>query len=169
MTTFIPQRQLSFTLFLICLILVTSCKTDATASSADHLKDYPVKTLKVDDIEIKVFIADTYERQKKGVSTIKSKDFKPDWGMLFPEDRMGYRQFWMPETHFDLDVIFMNGDYYILDTHKGLKHYPKKGIRGVEVPLSKQVFSQHVLEIRADSPIAKKIKPGMTLEFKSPK
>ena len=166
MTIFIPQSRPSIILFFCLLTLVTSCNTGASGNSAEHIKSYPKKTLKLDDIKIKVFVADTDERQRKGLSTIKSEDFPANWAMLFPLEAMRVRQFWMPETHFDLDVIFMNGDYYVLDIHKGLKHYPKTGgRRGIEVPLSKEVFSQHVLEVRADSPIASKIKPGMTLEF----
>lgn len=166
--TFIPQRPLSFILFLVLIHAVTACNTQGNESSSEHLKSYPVKTLMLEGEKIKVFVADTAERQRKGLSTIKAQDFSKDWGMLFPEKSMRLRQFWMPETYFDLDVIFMNGDYYVLDIHRSLKHYPKKGgRRGLEVPLSKEVFSQHVLEVRSDSPVAKKIKPGMVLEFVS--
>ena len=149
------------TLFFSIVGLLTSC----TTNSAEHLKSYPVKTLSLPSGKtVKVYIANSYQRQKDGLSKIKSEDFSSTEGMLFPEDRMMLRQFWMPETHFDLDVIFMNEDYYVLDIHRSLKHYPAKGERGI-VPLSKEVFSQHVLEVRSDSPLAKEIQPGMTLNF----
>ena len=166
MTIFIPHCRPSIILFLALLPLVTSCKTEATGSSAEHLKSYPTKTLSIENEQLKIFVANSDNRQREGLSKIQSEDFPANWGMLFPEESMRIRQFWMPETHFDLDVIFMNGDYYVLDIHRGLKHYPKKGRRGIEVPLSKEVFSQHVLELRSDSPLSAKIKPGMTLEFK---
>ncbi|MAZ47658.1 MAG: hypothetical protein CME65_03795 [Halobacteriovoraceae bacterium] len=166
MMIFIPQRHLSFIFFLVLTLGVTACKTEGTESSSSHLKSYPTKTLVLGDQKVKVFIANTDARQRKGLSTIKSEDFPGDWGMLFPEESMRLRQFWMPETYFDLDVIFMNDDYYVLDIHRKLKHYPKKGgRRGVDVPLSKEVFSQHILEVRSDSPISAKIKPGITLKF----
>lgn len=158
MKNFIPQYGLILTLFLS--LSITSCK-----SSADHLKDYRLSELKLDSgTVLKVYIAESREQQSRGLSQIKSNDFGPKETMLFPLPRMKYRQFWMPETHFDLDIIFMNADYYVLDIHRKLKHYPKKNPRS-KVPMSKEVFSQHVLEIRSDSPHAKEIQPGMTLKF----
>lgn len=118
----------------------------------------------MDGHKIEIFVADTGKRQKEGLSKIQSKDFSVNQGMLFPEDGMRLRQFWMPETHFDLDVFFMNEDYYVLDIHRQLKHFPKEGPKK-QIPLSKEVFSQHVLELRSDSPHAAKIKPGMILKF----
>ncbi len=144
--------------------MVTSCNTQTNASTASHLDNYPIKTLKLGDKKVKVYIANNDERQRQGLSKIQSKDFPIDAGMLFPDEYMHIRQFWMPETYFDLDVIFMNSDYYVLDIHRGLKHFPGKGSRR-EVPLSKEVFCQHVLELRADSPLAKLVQPGMTLKF----
>jgi uncharacterized membrane protein (UPF0127 family) len=113
--------------------------------------------------EILVFIAKNETQQKRGLSTIKNADFTPYMGMLFPISKMRLRQFWMPETYFDLDIIFMNEDLYVLDIHRNMPHSSgsKKNAK-----YSKKVFSQHVLEIKSSSPLAKKIVPGMIFKWK---
>jgi uncharacterized membrane protein (UPF0127 family) len=162
MIEYIPQRASNLIIFLSYLLVFGACN----ASTSDHLKSYKTQSFKLPSgEEFSVYIAETYEQQKRGLSGIKPEDFPLNKGMLFPETEMRARQFWMPETHFDLDLFFMSANYYILDIHRGLKHYPKKGDRS-EVPLSKEVFSQHVLELKANSPLAKKLKHGMLLKLK---
>jgi uncharacterized membrane protein (UPF0127 family) len=162
MTEYIPQRASNLIIFLSYLLVFGACN----ASTSNHLDSYKTQTFKLSTgEEFSVYVAQTYEQQKKGLSGIKPEDFSVNKGMIFPEEKMKERQFWMPETHFDLDVFFMTADYYIIDIHRGLKHHPTKGDRS-EVPLSKQVFSQHVLELKANSPLAKKIKHGMILKLK---
>lgn len=162
MNLFIHQSTLKLIIFIAFLIPITSCKS----SSSDHLKSYTVKELLLPNNEkLKVFIADTSLRQKKGLSKIKNEDFPSNAGMFFPGKRMYLRQFWMPETHFDLDVIFLNQGFYVLDIHRNLKHYTGKKRDRTNVPLSKEVLSQHVLEVKSKSKISKMIKPGMVLRW----
>ena len=98
------------------------------------------------------------------ISTLESKDFSGTEGMFFTGAKMYPRQFWMPETHFNLDIIFLNADLYVLDIHKNIQHYKTREPKH-KVPLSKEVISQHVLEIRADSPLSGKVQPGMILKW----
>lgn len=161
MLALIPKSISNLMLFLL-LISMTGCNS----STASHLKELATKTLTLPSGKtLKVYIADSDKDQKKGLSSIKDEDFSDNEAMLFTGPRMYMRQFWMPETHFNLDIIFLNADYYVLDIHRNIQHFPKKGPKS-EVPLSKEVFSQHVLEIKASSPYAKQIKPGMILDLK---
>mgnify|MGYP003682943629 CR=1 FL=1 len=161
MNTFIPQRLTNLIIIFSLFGVFTGCN----ASTKDHLDSYPIKKLSIDGKStFKVYIADTNDRQRKGLSEINSNEFTVLEAMLFPATKMSVRQFWMPNTHFDLDVIFLNQDHFILDIHRGLKHYPKLGPKS-KVPLSKEVYSKDVLEIRSDSPDAKKFKIGMQLKF----
>ncbi|MBT4791136.1 MAG: DUF192 domain-containing protein [Halobacteriovoraceae bacterium] len=158
------QRGLKLIIFLYTFAFFCAC--NAQNNSAKHLKAYPQSYLYLPNGEkFKVYIAQSPAQQKQGLSKIQSIDFSNQEGMLFPEESMFVRQFWMPETFFDLDLFFMNQDYYILGVHRGLKHYPKKGDRS-QVPLSKKVFSQHVVELKAGSYFAKKLMPGMQLKLK---
>lgn len=148
---------------LICsLSLLISCNNEKSKFS-----HYPQGTISFDSGEqIKVYIADTAKRQKQGLSNTTPNQFGINDGMMFPENGMAPRQFWMPETYFNLDIIFLTAEMYVLDIHKNIEHCTFRSPRS-KIPLSKTVNSQHVLEIRADSPFAKMIKPGMILNWNS--
>ena len=162
MLVLIPKSVSNLMLFLL-LVGLTGCNESNTAT---HLQQLKKQTLSLPSGEkLTVYIADADKDQKKGLSTILEKDFSDTETMLFTGSHMHIRQFWMPETHFNLDIIFLNADYYVLDIHRNVQHYPKKEPRS-KVPLSKEVFSQHVLEIKSSSPYAKQIKPGMILDLK---
>lgn len=117
---------------------------------------------------LKVYMAVSDEQQQMGLSHIKLNEFADDETMLFTGTKDSTRQFWMPDTFFNLDIIFLNEDLYVLDIHRNLQHFPKSGPRS-EIPLSKKVYCQHVLEIKSTSPWASEIQPGMILNWSSPK
>lgn len=155
---FIQQLLLKFT-----LLLVLSCDTN----SAAHLKNYPNGEILIgkEAISIKTYIAVSEAEQRKGLSDVLEKDFLDNEGLLFTARTDKLRQFWMPRTHFDLDLIFLSEDLYVLDIHRRLKHFNKDGPDHA-IPRSKIVRCRHVLEIKSSSPIAQKIYPGMILKWK---
>lgn len=162
MNLFIPQCSLKLMLFLTLMLSSVACESD----SASHIKKYETKTLIIPTGEtIKVYVAKSVPEQKRGLSKIDPKDFGNNEGMFFPSDRLKPRQFWMPEVYFDLDLFFLSKDLYVLDIHRGLKSH-KTRFPESEVPRSKTVMSVHILELRSDSPLAKKINQGMILKFK---
>lgn len=162
MQSFIPQSIKNLIIFLCLFGVLAACD----ASTSAHLSEYKKQTFTLPSGDtFEAYVAVTGDQQKKGLSGIKPQHFDASKAMLFPARRMYLRQFWMPDTHFDMDVIFMNQDYYILDIHRNLKHHPFK-IKDRSVPLSKEVYSQHVLEVKANSELAKKLKPGMLLKTK---
>lgn len=171
MSIFIPQSISKLIIFFFYFVIFLNYEGIARESSSLHLLKYQTSVFILPSgEEFKVYIARTPEQQKLGLSKIRSSNFSESEGMLFPAKKMFMRQFWMPETYFDLDIFFMNEDYYIIDIHRGLKHYPKKVRNKTEkarVDISKEVFSQHVLELRSGSSLAKKIVPGMLLKMKS--
>ena len=160
MLVVIPKTAVKLMLFLP-LLLLTSCNE----STASHLQSLQMKTITLPSgAKLKTYIAESDADQKRGLSKIMPEDFSDNEAMLFTGSTMHIRQFWMPETHFNLDIIFMNADYYVLDIHRNIQHFTKREPRR-SVPLSKEVYSQHVLEIKADSPYAKEIQPGMILKL----
>ena len=150
-----------FLLFIVFLSQIVACN-DTRA----HFRSYKKSklTLKSGE-ELTIYIAESHQQQKLGLSKVKPDQLKDDEGMLFPEDRMQERMFWMPETFMDLDIFFLNEDFYVLDIHRNLKHFPKR-YPEKDIPRSKTVYSQHVLELKASSPLSKKIKRGMILDIK---
>lgn len=163
MKLFIHQSSSKLIIFFCFLVLTTSCKS----STSSHLKSYEVRKLIIPSGEIiKTYIAKSHEQQRLGLSTIKNKDFTNNEAMFFIGSEMKLRQFWMPETYFDLDIFFLNSELYVLDIHRDLKHSPSSSRDRSKVSLSKEVLAQYVLEIKSSSKLSKKIKRGMVLKWK---
>lgn len=165
MTVFIPQRALKLMLFLLILGTSLSCESDS--DTASHIKKYKARTLTLPSGEVaKIYVAESVDEQKRGLSKIKPSHLKYNEGMLFPGTVLKPRQFWMPEVYFDLDLFFLSKDFYVLDVHRSLKSHKTREPEG-DVPRSKTVISVHVLELKSSSPLAKKIEHGMILDFKN--
>ena len=148
-------------LFLAILVTSLSCQSD----SASHIRKYETKKLTLTSGEtIKVYFAKTAKEQKRGLSKIKPRDLADNEAMLFTGDKLRPRQFWMPEVYFDLDLFYLSENFYVLDIHRSLKKHKDRYPEHL-VPRSRTVMSVHVLEIKSNSPLAKKIKPGMILKF----
>ena len=113
-------------------------------------------------------MAKTDEAKTRGLSGRASKDFADDQAMLFWYDDSGPRRFWMPNTHFDLDIFFLDKDFVVLDVERNVPHYPfeaaASGIHG-PIPTTRTVYAQHVLEMRASSALSKSLQPGQKIQW----
>ena len=69
----------------------------------------------------------------------------------------------MPETHFDLDIIFLDRHLTIIDIARNIAHHPSKK---APIPRIAPRWAHHVLEVKAQTPGAKKLKPGLRLRLK---
>ena len=102
-----------------------------------------------------------------GLSGTKDHEFKDNEAALFWYPESGPRRFWMPNTYFNLDLIFLDDELKILDIDRDLKAHP-----GIEEPpyiaFSKTVRARHVLEVKAQSDFAKAIKIGERLQVLAP-
>jgi len=121
--------------------------------------------------KLTAFAAITPTRQRLGLSGLKTQDFDENWAMLFPAHKKTERQFWMPNTFFPLDIIFIDENWKIVDIHRQLAPYSGALNKSSEksIPKSKVVFCQHVLEIRSDSPMAEKFQIGDQLIWQGKK
>ena len=111
-------------------------------------------------------LAITIEEQQQGLSGVASKDFKSDQAMLFVYKQTGMRSFWMRDTYFNLDIIFLNKDLKVLAIAKNLPAHPGDK-EPPPIHRTSPVWARHVLEVRADSPAAREIKTGMVLKWAS--
>ncbi len=100
----------------------------------------------------------------RGLSGVKAKDFKDNQGALFIFNEKGLRTFWMPNTFFDLDIVYLDQNFKVTDIERNLKHHPT---RQEPVPRARPVIAWHALEIKARTELSKKIKVGMKLTWKS--
>lgn len=103
-----------------------------------------------------ITLADTPAEKTQGVSGIQKKDFAVNEGMLFVYEQMAPRQFWMPNTFFDLDIFFLDQNWKVIHIERDMPAHPG-GTEPPEIARTETVTAQYVLEMRADSELAEKI------------
>lgn len=159
-------KRSSFKLFSlgVGLALSLSFFLPSNAHSEDITRKAQVKTSK--GKTIKLTLAITFKEQEKGLSGIKKSDFKKNQGMLFFYLDDQERSFWMPDTYFDLDIFYLDKNLEILKVHRDIPHHPGRETPPA-IPRVPAEHARHVLEMRADSEIAKELKPGDKLIWSS--
>jgi len=116
--------------------------------------------------KLKIDLALTNREKQQGVSGIQAKDYPDDRGLLFVYWNDEFRRFWMPDTHFDLDIFFLDKNLKIRDVERNVPHHP--GWQNPsKIPKTRTIFCAHVLEIKSASLLAKEIEPGDTLRWSS--
>lgn len=148
---------------LISFLILFSC------TNTDVFENYTKSQISLNSGEkLEVILAIDANKQERGLSNIKPDQFSDNQVMLFTGSKTKLRQFWMPETLFNLDIVFLSSDFYIIDIDRNVPAHPTRYPRS-SVPLSKAVFCTHVLEIKSTSPLAQKIKVGEFLKWSGPK
>jgi len=128
------------------------------ALAPENIGDYKMKELKINGQIINVEIADTIEKQEKGLSGRQS--LPENQGMLFVFATSDYYSFWMKDMKFGLDFIWINGNE-IMEVTRKVKpedYQPPKSL----VPENKV---DKVLEINAGTVEKAGIKAGDIVEF----
>ena len=113
---------------------------------------------------IQVFLAKNIETQTQGLSGTRSEDFGPRQGMLFIYDSEALRQFWMPDTYFNLDIFFLNKEFMITHIERNIAHHQGRD-QSSEIPRTPRLKCQYVLEMRADSVLSQTLKTGDQLNW----
>ena len=99
----------------------------------------------------------------KGLSGVLPQHFGARDGALFVFPKRSRRSFWMPDTHFDLDIIFLDGDLVITHIQRNVLHHPS---REEVVPRIPPQWADYVLEIKSRTDLARSLKKGMPLVFR---
>lgn len=142
------------------LVLITALLPLIALANADYKMENPAKSA------VNLRLALTKHEHSKGLSGIKPSDFPNDSGMLFVNDSMGTRRFWMPDTYFNLDIIFLDSDLKIVGIERNVPFHPGY----TEPPViyrTKSYQAQFVLETKGNSPFSSKLKVGDQLKWKS--
>jgi len=150
-------------LTLLILLLNLSCQTESGKSSLP----FQVELLHSSGEIIKTKLAITDREQEQGLSGVQPEEFGEDEGLLFFYLEDGEKNFWMPDTYFNLDIIYLDKEFKILDIVKNLPFY--KGRANLElVPRARAVWSRHALEIKSGTQLSSKLQIGDTLNWKAP-
>jgi uncharacterized membrane protein (UPF0127 family) len=147
---------------LVALFALCSCNEDKL------IKIMPSQiTLKTASGKIlKTKLSVTPQQQTQGLSGTGDGEFKKDEAMLFFNIYTRMRNFWMPDTYFNLDIFFLDENFKIIDVDRNVKHHIGRN-NFEKIPRAKAVKSRHVLELRADSEISKEIKIGQAISWLS--
>lgn len=154
MTT-ITHNLLKRNLFLLFFLLTT-------AVFANGKEVFSMKNPYGNKIELKLAL--TRAEHAKGLSGLKPKEFSKTAGMLFVNPGMGPRRFWMPDTFFNLDIIFLDNDLKVVAIEKNVPAHP--GMQEPPVIYKTDTYNaQFILETKAGAPFSRKLKKDDVLKF----
>jgi uncharacterized membrane protein (UPF0127 family) len=159
----IPESGINFMRKLLTLVVLFSlwaCQSE----SQKPLKGLSLKT--PDGQVIVTTLVYTPKDMEQGLSGVKPEDFKDNQGMLFFYLSDDEKNFWMPDTYFDLDLIYLDQNLKVIDIIRKLPHYIGRANPQL-IPRARSVWSRHVLEMKSTSPISGKIKIGDQLQWES--
>tara|TARA_B100000609_G_C16964056_1_gene305473 strand:- start:133 stop:585 length:453 start_codon:yes stop_codon:yes gene_type:complete len=80
--------------------------------------------------ELSLDIADN--EQKRSYGLMNREYMKPNSGMLFIWKDSQIRSFWMKNTHFNLDLFFLNNHSEIIEIYKNARAFDKTNIKSKE-------------------------------------
>lgn len=148
------QKTLNLIIFL-SLSLLFACN-----SEKDPFGDLRKTNLLLENGRmLTVKLAITPEEQQQGLSGLKDQDFPNEEGMFFYYQNVGPKRFWMPDTYFNLDIIFLDQEMKVIAIERNVPAHPG---RSEEPPIfqTKTYLARHVLEVKSSSQIAKSIREG---------
>ena len=146
------------------VLLSISCHSDnKVATHRPWYQGYKVKSLLLPSARmLRVYMADTPEKQEKGLSGVKS--LKENEGMVFSYKSMTPLRFWMPDTYINLDIFFMDEKLNVIYIERNVSAHPGRK----EPPAIKRtatVRAQMALELQHGTEAAKSIILGQQLKW----
>ncbi len=116
--------------------------------------------------KIDVSFAVGLKEKTKGLSGLDESKMKDNEGLFFYYNTMGPMAFWMPNTHFNLDIIFLDKNLRIVAVEENVKHFKESGPPEA-VPTTKEYFAQYVLELKAGQAKKYGIWPGKYIKWEN--
>ena len=150
--------------FLLLLFLLPSVGgTQSSSSYLEKLIALPQRGIQTPaGDQLDTLIASTPPQMAQGLSGIKESEFKRNQALFFNYKTSAPRRFWMPDTYFGLDLLFLSSTLKITHIVRKLKHH--KGRQG-KIPTTKAYPCRYVVELRSDGEIAKKLRVGDQLKW----
>jgi hypothetical protein len=102
----------------------------------------PYPSVSIDDVEVKIDIADTDALRTQGLSSRES--LKDGEGMFFIFEEPDFYKIWMKDMNFPIDIIFISPDFKIIGIENNISPntYPQT--------FSPKEKSKYVLEVNAN-------------------
>jgi uncharacterized protein len=155
---------------LLCLALVsiTSCKDDAQSkkipSLIDDIREVKIQNQQGQNLNVRLAIG-PYETSL-GLSGVAPDKFQDNQGLLFFFFEDLERSFWMPDTYFNLDIIFLDENLKILFIEKNIPAHPGRN-ENPPIPRTPQIKCRYVLEIKSNVLFGSTLRVGESLILKS--
>lgn len=175
------MRPITFIAFLLLIVNFTACgksgsgssstapaESDTTETTTPDTQTDPLKNIELltpTGEVIKTSLAYTPKAHADGLQNVQPEEFSEQDGKLFFYLKESARTFWMPNTYFDLDIIYLDEDLKITDIVRDMEHYT--GNVNSEIPRAPTITSRHVLEMKSTSEIADGLKVGDQLQWES--
>ena len=80
--------------------------------------------------ELSLDLADNVQKRSYGL--MNREEMRPNSGMLFIWKDSQIRSFWMKNTHFNLDLFFLNNHGEIIEIYKNAKAFDETNIKSKE-------------------------------------
>jgi uncharacterized membrane protein (UPF0127 family) len=147
---------------------LVSCRNDAISqkhpSSIEDIRELKIENSKKISLDIKLAIG-PYETSL-GLSGVLPDQFKETNGLFFFFFSDEDRTFWMADTFFNLDIIFLDENLKVLHIEKNIPAHPGRSEKP-PIPRTPIIKCRYVLEIKANAPFGKGLNVGDTLLLKS--
>ena len=159
--------------YLIFLFLLTCLKTFANGP-VNFAPKYPnfispsskSYFIQHNDAEIfQVKVLKTKEDLAKGFSGIKSEQVGAHQGLFFWFSDDELRHFWMPNTFFNLMIIFLNKDLVVTNIVKDAPMHPGMDEKKNKIYRAPVVNAKYVMELKSESDLAKNIEVGSRFKW----
>ena len=155
-------------LILLSFCLITSCKNNATSqkmpSAIEDFREVKFRNKAGHILNVKLAIG-PYETSL-GLSGVTPDKFKNEQGLLFFFLDDSERLFWMPDTYFNLDIIFLDENLKVLFIEKNISAHPGRS-ENPPIPRAHVIKCRYVLEVKANMPFGNSLELGDTLIFNS--
>ena len=160
-------------IFLNAIFIISTIYAPLQANDSDNIILLEKKSVinRVGILEIRpnkllqTIVSITPHQRTKGLSGLKSNHFKKNHGMLFFYFEDDLRQFWMPDTYFNLDIIFLDKNLKVLYIDKNVPAHPGT-LEPPTIYKTKPIKCRHILEVKSNSIISKIIKKGDILKWR---
>jgi len=161
------MRYLLLFMILCTVVFGSSCNTDDTEESRNHIAGRTIELTHIVEIldeqqdhtvaTARVALAQTESERNAGLMDVR--DLPYDAGMFFIFDEEEPRSFWMANTPLSLDILFINREDRIVRIHTRTTPYSDRQIRS-DYP------AMYTLEVNAGFVNEHDIREGMYVRMK---